>query len=147
MPKSGDRGYRIGMGERKKPPLPRRGEHDSLIYAAFMGHTPVVCPPAPEPESRIGKIRVRLNAFSAAQWKRACQACTESILSPAVRSRLMPLLAQAKKRWMEAGERLIARTVARPPSTTPSNTVRPSIPRGVARGNGYASPQRSNYRG
>ena len=96
-----------GMGETTKTPLyPRPRDLDARVYAAFMGHAPQIRPPE----------RLRLEAWqkwpvlrewNGPRWERLRRACSESVLSPHVRERLAPLLAQAKRRWAEARERLI----------------------------------------
>jgi hypothetical protein len=88
----------------KTPPFPRPQDLDARVYAAFMGHEPQVRPPEELGLDAWQKWPV-LRDLTGPRWERFRQICSESMLSPRVRERMAPLLAQARKRWAEARER------------------------------------------
>ncbi|HEY2588672.1 MAG TPA: hypothetical protein VGI81_23220 [Tepidisphaeraceae bacterium] len=93
------------MGETKTPSYPRPQDLDSRVYAAFMGHAPQVRPPEERGLDAWQKWPV-LRDLKSPKWERLRRMCSDSVLSPRVRDRMAPLVAQARKRWTEARERL-----------------------------------------
>ena len=96
----------------KTAPLPRRRDLDALVYTAFMGHEPRVVPPEELAASDPWQAWAVLRPFAGPRWRHVRRFCNESLLSPQVRERLAPLLAQARKRWAEARARLTAHRAA-----------------------------------
>lgn len=85
--------------------FPRPQDLDARVYAAFMGHAPQVQPPDEHGPDAWQSWPV-LRDLKVPRLERLRKICHESVLSPGMRERVAPLLAQARKRWGEARERL-----------------------------------------
>lgn len=109
------------MGERKKPRFPVPSEHDKRVYAAFMGHEPVVSPPEPAPKDPWSAWTARLIVYFRRHWERLRRAYQQANISPALRERVGPLLVQAQRRWIEAGQRFLSK--ASPHRAEPNATI------------------------
>ena len=120
------RGYLLGMGERTKPQFPHPGELNDRVYAAFMGHGPIIGPPPVKKHGRIDRWASWLGPRFESYYQRFRRFCMESLQSPAARARLLPLLSQARKRWREAGERFISTTLQGRPTLHGPGRTRPA---------------------
>jgi hypothetical protein len=101
------------MGERKKSRFPVPSDHDKRVYAAFMGHDPIVAPPEPAAKDPWCAWTARLTIYCKRHWERLCRAYQQANISPALRQRVGPLLVQAQQRWIEAGRRLLSKAAPR----------------------------------